>query len=277
MIHNGCHYLFLPGVPSEMLAMLRGSVLPYLAERMPRRKVIRAVSLNLFGPCEAEIDELLTGLARPDHGLSLGICARFPYVQVSLRAESESADAVDALLEPAVNKAQHLLGSYVFSEGDIPLSHVVASLFREKGLSLALAESCTGGMLGALITDVAGSSGFFLQGVVCYDNQAKLRHVGVPSEVLAQYGAVSSECAAEMAKGIRSAAGSDLGIAVTGIAGPDGGSEEKPVGTVFISLAAPDGCWTKRFAFSGSRADVRIKTSWTALDWLRRYLDGRRS
>jgi nicotinamide-nucleotide amidase len=119
---------------------------------------------------------------------------------------------------------------------------------------------------------VAGSSAYFLEGAVTYSNAAKIRQLGVEAHLLDEKGAVSSECASAMAKGVRARSGSDLGLAVTGIAGPDGGSDDKPVGTVFISLAALDGCWTKRFQFNGNREEIRTITSWTALDWLRRYL-----
>jgi len=122
------------------------------------------------------------------------------------------------------------------------------------------------------LNSIPGSSRYFLEGAVTYSNDAKCRQLGVEAALLAEKGAVSGEVASAMAKGVRQAAGSDLGLAVTGIAGPDGGTDDKPVGTVFISLAAPDGCWTKRFQFSGSRDEIRIITAWTALDWLRRYL-----
>ena len=152
------------------------------------------------------------------------------------------------------------------------MDDAVAELLRNSGLTLSLAESCSGGLIAKRITDIPGSSGYFSEGVVTYSNEAKKRLLGVSAELLDNFGAVSAECAAALAGGVRLASGSDLGLAVTGIAGPDGGSGEKPVGTVFISLAAPDGCWTERFQFSGSRADVRTLTAWTALDRLRRYL-----
>lgn len=150
--------------------------------------------------------------------------------------------------------------------------HAVADLFRERGLTLSLAESCSGGLIAKLITDIPGSSSYFLEGVITYSNEAKTRLLGVSPEILNGSGAVSTECASAMAKGIRQASGSDLGLAVTGIAGPGGGTDDKPVGTVFISLAAPDGCWTKRFQFKGGRDEIRAITAWTALDWLRCYL-----
>jgi nicotinamide-nucleotide amidase len=152
------------------------------------------------------------------------------------------------------------------------VDEAIAALFIQQRLTLALAESCTGGMIAQRITSIPGSSRYFMEGAVTYSNAAKTRHLGVDAALLAEKGAVSSEVASAMAKGVRQASGSDLGLAVTGIAGPDGGTDDKPVGTVFISLAAPDGCWTKRFQFSGSRDEIRTITAWTALDWLRRYL-----
>jgi len=272
LMHNGCFMFFLPGVPSEMVRMLGDSVITFLADRMSPKRVIRMVHLNVFGPCEAEVDELLAGIAHPEQGLHLGICVTFPWMRITLRAEAESEAVAESLLEPAVNEVQLRLQGYLFSKGDAGMDEVVAGLFRQGGLTLALAESCTGGMIAQRITAVAGSSAYFLEGAVTYSNPAKIRQLGVDPQLLEEKGAVSSECASAMAKGIRVRSGSDLGLAVTGIAGPEGGSDDKPVGTVYISLAAPDGCWTKRFQFNGNRDEVRTITAWTALDWLRRYM-----
>ena len=272
LMHNGCFLFFMPGVPSEMIVMLRESVLPFLLERVTRKRVIRSITLNVFGPSEPEVDELLLGIARPEQGLTLGICVTFPWMRVTLRAEADHADAAAELLATAARTVRERLNDYIFSSGDCSMDAAVAELFRNRDLTLALAESCTGGLIAKRITDIPGSSAYFLEGVVTYGNAAKKRLLGVPSGLLETKGAVSSECASAMAKGVRSAAGSDLGLAVTGIAGPEGSADGKPVGTVFISLAAPDGCWTKRFQFHGSRDEVRSLTAWTALDWLRRYL-----
>ena len=272
LMHNGCFMFFMPGVPAEMVVMLRDTVIPFLLERVPHKRVIRTVSLNLFGPCEAEVDELLLGIARPEQGLTLGICVTFPWMKVTLRGEADNDDAATDLLLPAVRTVRERLKEYCFSTGDISMDDTVAELFRDRGMTLSLAESCSGGLIAKRITDIAGSSRYFNEGVVTYSNNAKMRILEVQADILNSCGAVSSECASAMAKGIRQASGSDLGLAVTGVAGPDGGSEDKPVGTVFISLAAPDGCWTKRFQFNGSRDEIRTLTAWTALDWLRRYL-----
>ena len=272
LMNNGCFMFFLPGVPSEMTRMLHDSVLPFLAERVTRKRVIRTERLNVFGPCEAEVDEILSGIAQPDQGLNLGICVTFPWMRITLRAEADSDDNAAALLLPAAQLVRDRLREYVFSEGETTIDETVAGLFVQQGLTLALAESCTGGMIAQHITSLPGSSRYFLEGAVTYSNVAKNRQLGVDATLLAEKGAVSGEVASAMAKGIRDVAGSALGLAVTGIAGPDGGSADKPVGTVFISLAAPAGCWTKRFQFSGNRDEIRTITAWTALDWLRRYL-----
>ena len=272
LMNNGCFMFFLPGVPTEMLRMLRDTVLIFLADRMTPKKVIRSEMVNVFGPCEAEVDELLVGIARPDHGLHMGICVTFPWMRITLRAEAENETAANALLEPAVQKVTGLLQEYIFATGETGIDDVIAALFLKSGLTLSLAESCTGGMIAQRVTAVSGSSRYFREGAVTYSNDAKIRQLGVDENILAEKGAVSSECASAMAKGIRQRTGSDVGLSVTGIAGPDGGTDDKPVGTVYISLAAPDGCWTKRFRFNGSRDDIRTITAWTSLDWLRRYL-----
>jgi nicotinamide-nucleotide amidase len=272
LMNNGCFMFFLPGVPGEMVRMLDDTVLPFLAERVTRKRVIRMELLNVFGPCEAEVDEMLGGIAQPEQGLYLGICVSFPWMRITLRAEADSDDKAEALLAPAVRLAQERLAEYVYSTGKITIDEALAVLFMQQGMTLALAESCTGGMIAQRITSISGSSRYFLEGAVTYSNAAKTRQLGVDAALLVEKGAVSGEAASAMAKGVRQATGSDLGLAVTGIAGPDGGTGDKPVGTVFISLAAPDGCWTKRFQFSGSRDEIRTITAWTALDWLRRYL-----
>jgi len=272
LIHNGCFMFFMPGVPSEMIVMLHETVIPFIGERVTHKRVIRTACLNVFGPGEPEVDELLLGIAHPERGLSMGICVSYPWIRVTLRAEADSRDAAAELLASAVGTARERLAIYCFSEGEATLDDEVAELLRNAGLTLALAESCTGGLIAKRITDITGSSRYFQEGAVTYSNEAKTRLLGVPTDLLATFGAVSAECASAMSCGVRSASGSDLGLAVTGVAGPDGGSSEKPVGTVFISLSAPDGVRTERFQFHGSRDEIRTLTAWTALDWLRRYL-----
>lgn len=275
LIHNGCYLLFMPGVPSEMSVMLHESVIPFLAERDTKRRAIRSLELNVFGLGEPRVDELLSGIVQPGQGLQLGLCVSFPMIRVTLLAEAESEQGAGELLSRAGREVRERLGAYAFSEGGLTLQETVGSLLRQQGVTLALAESCTGGMIAQQITSCAGSSGYFLEGAVTYGNAAKSRRLGVAAQLIDEKGAVSGEVAEAMARGIRASAGSDLGLAVTGIAGPDGGTVEKPVGTVYISLATADGCRTERFLFGRGRADIRTMTTWTALDWIRRHLLGR--
>jgi len=273
-IHGGCFFFFLPGVPSEMDRMLCETVLPFLQVRVTHERVILTSFLNVFGLSEPEVDGLLAGAFSGNHIVQMSICVTFPRIRITLRADAETETAARTGLHEAVDLVRERLGDAIFSEGHETIEQTVARLFARRGLTLALAESCTGGLIAKRLTDVPGSSAFFLEGAVTYGNAAKMRLLGVPHEILEERGAVSSECAVAMAAGVRVAAGSDLGLAVTGIAGPAGGTDDKPVGTVFISLASPDGSRTKRFRFGGNREEIRTLTAWMALDWLRRYLTG---
>lgn len=272
--HNGCRMFFLPGVPAEMAPMLAGSVIPPIEEKMPRRRVIRSAHFNIFGPCEAEVDQLLAEVARPESGLRLGICVSYPTMRVTLQAESDRDETCRDMLDAAGRELLERVGEYVYSTGTESMEEAVGKLLHRRGMTLSLAESCTGGMISAAVTAVPGSSAWFLEGALTYGNNAKMRRLGVDAGLLVEYGAVSEQVALAMAGGIRSGAGSDIGLAVTGIAGPDGGTDEKPVGTVFIALAHGGGCEARRFAFSGSRSEIRTMTMWSALDWLRRHLAG---
>jgi nicotinamide-nucleotide amidase len=268
--HNGHLFFFLPGVPSEMARMLDDTVIPYLLERRKQRVFTKTRVLKLFGPSEAEVDGLLKGLGGGE--VTVAFCVNFPEILVKFRAEGENEQYLDEILAGACEAARERLKGFVFAEGDDTMDTVVARLFRETGQTLALAESCTGGLVAARITDLPGSSAYFLEGAVTYSNGAKIRQLLVPAPLLDEKGAVSSEVAMAMAKGMRQAAGSDIALAVTGIAGPDGGTAEKPVGTVFICLATRAGCRTKGYRFSGSRGEIRTITAFMAMDWLRRHL-----
>ncbi|QXE86131.1 competence/damage-inducible protein A [Geomonas nitrogeniifigens] len=257
---------FLPGVPYEMERMLAETVLPELQRRLP--PPWRRITLKVFGIPEAAISERLEGAIPAGAPLQLAYCVKYPEIHVILRAAT--ADA--AQLEEAAAEVRKRLSRYLFAENDETMDQVLARLFRESGLTLALAESCTGGMIAARITALAGSSAYFLEGNVTYSNAAKSRMLRVPPELIERHGAVSEEVARAMAEGAREAAGSDLALSVTGIAGPDGGTPEKPVGTVYIALADAETCRVERCNFQGDRTRVRSITCFTALNWLRQYL-----
>jgi nicotinamide-nucleotide amidase len=268
---NGRYLIFLPGVPSEMIRMLADTVLPFIQERLRQKVTIRTKVFTLFGISEAEIDQIIRDVPDTDIGLSVAFRVRFPTIDVKLRGEGDGESAVAAILEKASAVIRERLGDYIVAEDGATLDEEVARLFREAGLTVSLAESCTGGLIAKQLTDVAGSSTYFLQGAVVYSNAAKTRMLKVSAKLIDEKGAVSAEVATTMARGARKDAGSDIALAVTGVAGP-GATEEKPAGTVFIALADGKGCMVKEYHFSGDRRKVRKLTAFTALDWLRRYL-----
>lgn len=228
--------------------------------------------LKVSGLSEAEVDTLLVGVTAPGSGVAVACWADFPEVHVRLCAEGDDDRAVEEALESACDLVRQRLRDQVYGEDDDTIDSVVAELFRGKRVTLSLAESCTGGLVAKRITDVAGSSDYFLEGAITYADAAKVRVLGVSPRLLAEKGAVSPETAMAMAEGMRRNSGSDLALAVTGIAGPDGGSAEKPVGTVFLALATAAGCQAKGYRFSGSRDEIRTITAFMAMDWLRRQL-----
>lgn len=270
LTHKGRSLFFLPGVPAEMTRMLDESIIPYLEERTKPRPVVMTRVLKVFGLSEAEVGAIIDGMTTSFPGIATAYCVNYPEILVKFRGEGDKA-VYDDLAE-IVTLAGRKLQGYVFAEDNETMDSVVASLFRATGATLSLAESCTGGMIAARITELPGSSAFFLEGTVAYSNAAKMQTLHVTNSLLEEHGAVSSEAAMAMARGVRSNSGSDIALAVTGIAGPEGGTPEKPVGTVFIALADKFGCWSKRYLFHGDRASIRLVTAFTALDWLRRHL-----
>ena len=255
-----------------MARMLGETVIPRLVEQSTERRVILTRVFKVFGPSEAEVDALLTGVAEPGSAVTLAFRVVFPEILVKLRAEGGDKRQVAAALDNACRKAREKLNGHIFAEDGETIDSMVADLLRAKGVTLSLAESCTGGLVAKRITDISGSSAYFLEGAVTYADAAKTRVLGIPSELLEEKGAVSAEVARAMAEGMRRRSGSDLALAVTGIAGPGGGSEEKPVGTVFIALADRAGCQAERYRFFGNSEEIRTITAFTALDRLRRHL-----
>ena len=253
----------VPGVPSEMRAL----VTTLFDEVFAGGVAVPTLRLKLCGPPESEVGGLLADLMERDSGAAdIGITVKHAVITVSVRGDdAEAVAAVHAT-------ARERLGHHVFGEGDVTLAgHVVAGL-AAAGLTLTTAESCTGGLLAGALTDVPGSSEVFREGAVTYSNEAKRRLLGVPAAVLDREGAVSEACARAMAEGQRRRAGADLALAVTGIAGPAGGSADKPVGTVWFALAAADGTVVRHVGWSGTRDEIRGRAVNVALDLARRHL-----
>jgi nicotinamide-nucleotide amidase len=265
------HTASLPGVPGEMRRMVDESLLPWLAARAPRVRFASRV-LSTFGLPESQLDEALTGLVDPAEA-RLAFRAAFPRIQARITVSGAPDEDLESRLDRLERDARARLGSNLYAVGDVGMEEVVGRLLTERRLTLGVAESCTGGLIGHRLTDVPGSSAYLRLGVVAYANEAKRALLGVREETLARHGAVSTEVAEQMAEGVRLLAGAEIGLATTGIAGPDGGTADKPVGTVCIGLAWSDGVWSRRYQLGArDREWVKGMTAQVALDRLRRWL-----
>jgi nicotinamide-nucleotide amidase len=267
--------LLLPGPPRELRPMLTELAASTLRDRTSGRSLRRRV-VRIAGRIESHVDEALQPLyrawEREAPPVAATILAAFGSIELHLSARAETADAASAVLDAAVAQAVGVLGRDVYSTDGRPLEAVVGDLLVEGGLQIAIAESCTGGLVSSRITDVPGSSRYFRQAVVAYANEAKTELLGVPVDLLRAHGAVSEPVALAMADGIRARAGADLAIGVTGIAGPDGGSPEKPVGMVVIAVVTATARRVQVFRFWGEREQVKFQAAQSALDMARRLL-----
>lgn len=262
---------FFAGVPVEFRHLCERHLLPFVASQARTSRV--TTTLRCVGLPEAKADELLSPLAARS-GATLGLRAVFPETWASLTVEMPSEDEARRKLVPLGEEARRLLGSACYSTDGSSLAQVVGHRLLARGETLATAESCTGGLVGGACTEVAGSSGWYVGGVVAYANEVKESALGVPSSLLAAHGAVSAEVACAMATGARERLGSTWAVSVTGIAGPGGGSIEKPVGTVWFALAGPSGVTpTLLRASRPDRASIRSQSVSFALDLLRRALE----
>jgi competence/damage-inducible protein CinA-like protein len=270
--HGLRHLIVLPGVPREMKPMIEEHVLPWIAQARGTNEVYQSHVFQTFGISESALDEMVAGCVAPEEG-RLAFRAAFPQISVRLTVHGTPAE-VPARLQELAARFRERLGEYLYGEGDTTMEAVVGALLTERGLSLGLAESCTGGLIGHRVTNVSGSSTYFKGGVIAYSNELKQQSLGVRAETLQVHGAVSEGTAVEMATGVRRALGCDLGLAVTGIAGPDGGTPDKPVGTVCFALASAETVYARRYQLWGSRDWVKLLASQVALDWVRRFLLG---
>jgi nicotinamide-nucleotide amidase len=265
---------FLPGVPQQTRHLMDTYVLPEILSRYALRPVARHRVLKIYGLSEPEISERLKPIPRKEPDLLVGFYPHYPETHITLSMKGRDLQTVTREVERIEEEIRTILDQYIFGSDDDTLSGVVGGLLKEKGLSLSVAESCTGGLIANLVTNVPGSSSYFKGGLVTYSNEAKIDILQVPSQVLADHGAVSDSTVRMMAEGVRSALKSDLGLAVTGIAGPGGGSVEKPVGTVHIGLASASGTVAQKYRFRGKRTQIKLNTAMMALDWVRRFVRG---
>ncbi len=268
----------IPGVPAEARRMLPEGVIPLLRKAFPEAALqVETSTFKLFGIPEAAVDAAMADADLAGLGVGIGFYPNFPENHIVLTARTASAAEAGEKLRAAGALVEARLGKHIFARGDETLERIVADLLTERHLTLAVAESCTGGLITDRLTDVPGSSAFLEQGVVTYSNAAKIALLGVDEAVIREHGAVSAETARLMAEGVRRLAATDLGLAVTGIAGPSGGTEAKPVGTVHIALADGGTTLCRHYALRWERRRNKVAASQAALLMLRRHLMGEES
>jgi nicotinamide-nucleotide amidase len=258
---------FMPGVPFEMKAMFESFVEPFITPLLSDRQY--QVLLRTFGLPESEVNDRLAGI-EAEFGVIIGYRATMPEIEVKVLARFATVEGAQAIAERAALAVRERLGEEViFGEGKARYPEAVCRLLEAKGQTLALAESCTGGLVSELLTAHSGASAVFRGGAVTYANDAKIALLGVAPELLARHGAVSAEVARAMADGAREAFAADIALALTGIAGPNGGSAEKPVGLVHFAVATANGISDRRVVFPGNREQVRRRAAFAGLALVR--------
>jgi nicotinamide-nucleotide amidase len=265
---------FVPGVPREMEHIFRESILPAIAPLAERRT--HQVHIRTFGMTESGVSQAVRHLEQEHEGLTLGYRAHFPEIEVKVHVRAETAREATERAEAIASEVRRILGDAVFGGKEDSFAEVVGAALRDKGKTLAVAESCTGGQVGEMLTRIPGASDYLLLDAVVYANSAKEAVLGVSTDLLRAHGAVSSEAAAAMAEGALRVAGADIAVSITGIAGPGGGSEDKPVGTVWFGLARRgQPTVTKHRKLPWGRDRVQTLSAYVALELVRRAVLGR--
>lgn len=265
----GQNLIWLSGVPQEMIAMFNETVLPWISAQRGQENQIFSQSFKIYGLTESKLDELVKPI---ELGTDAKLSFRAHYPDLTLRLMVSGGKEQETGFQARCEQIRAILGPHIYAEGDLTMEEKVGQLLLAKEQTLALVESCTGGLISHRITRVAGSSAYYYGGATTYSNDAKVRFLGVKLETLEKYGAVSEQTALEMSHGIRERTGASIGLSVTGVAGPTGGSPEKPVGTVWISTAHGNSHEARRFQFHGERERIILGAAQTALNWLRRSL-----
>ncbi|WP_288480780.1 competence/damage-inducible protein A [uncultured Clostridium sp.] len=259
--------IVLPGPPSEMKRMFNESVRPYL-EKLTGYTIVSEV-VRIHGVGESKVEELVQDLIDNGKNPTVAPYAKEGEVTLRVTAKAKTKEEGEKLIDPVLTEIKNRLGDSIYNIGEEGLNLTVAKLLVDKKLTIGTSESCTGGLLGAGLIDYPGISSSFLEGAITYSNEAKIKTLGVKKETLEKFGAVSEETAREMAEGIRKRCGADIGVSTTGIAGPDGGTDDKPVGLVYIGLSIGDKTIVTRNVFNGDRNSVRRRACLKAFDMIR--------
>lgn len=267
-------FALLPGPPHEMKVMYKEKLEPRLREWLGETgRVMISRTVKVMGLGESQVESLIADVMADPEGCSLALLAVGGEVHIRVTRDATGVVEAEGVINSVLRRIRTVLGDNIYGEEEETLAGLVIRLLSRQGYTVALAESCTGGLVGKMLTDIPGSSTSFWGGVISYSNEAKTRILGVGGETLKGYGAVSPETAKEMARGIRKLAGSTYGMSLTGIAGPEGGSPEKPVGLVYMGMATVDGEQALELRLLGDRSGIRTLAAKSALDWLRRTLE----
>jgi nicotinamide-nucleotide amidase len=269
--HDGRALVLLPGPPREMRPMYETYIAPRLAAKAGDVRVVRRV-LRVAGLGESAVDERIAPVYTQYENPQTTILFNRSEIEIHLTAQAKTERDAELLLDGLAGQIEERLGNAVFAFRGEKMEEVIGLRLAVNGFTLAVAESCTGGLICERLTEVPGSSAYLMEGVVTYSNDAKVRLLGVPADLIGEYGAVSPQVAEAMAEGVRERAGTDFGLSVTGIAGPSGGSEDKPVGLVYVALADDAHTEHRKLLLPGDRQLIRWRASQAALDLLRRRL-----
>lgn len=262
----------LPGVPLEMKHLMKDKIIPFLQKRFPDIQKKQSRIIRISGLGESTVNDKIKDFIYKNKHLNTGIYASPEDIQIQLNAVGKTSQEATTILDEATEQLKDILGDYIFGFNQQSLEEIIGIMLKKQGLSLAVAESCTGGMLGETITSVPGSSDYFKGGIISYDGEIKEKLLGVPHETIIKYGQVSEEVARAMAEGVREKCSSDIGIGITGIAGPDGGSKDKPVGLVYIALSDIRQIVVQKHHLRKDRHTIRLRSVRKALNMLRMHL-----
>jgi len=271
----GRRLIALPGVPKEMKGVFEEEIAPYLEATIGRQAVVVRCRLRTSGITESALYEKIRRAIPEGEGIHLAFLPSYYGVDLRLEVSGKEKSEAEKILEEKLSKIKPLIGIHLYAEDNTSMEELIGQLLKESKKKLAVAESCTGGLVAKRITDVPGSSAYFERGLVTYANEAKHELLGVPKKLFQTAGAVSPKVAERMAQGVRKLAKVDLGLGITGIAGPDGGSTEKPVGLTYIGMADKKKVWVEKFILSSDREINRIRASQAALNMVRLYFLGK--
>lgn len=263
--------LSLPGPPKEMRKMLL-SIEPHLKDKYGGKEFRQLKIIRTCGVYESWINDKIKGILNQRDGIDIGLVPTEFGIDIRILGSGQKEEDVVNSMVLAEESIRIKLGDYIYGTGEETLEGVIGRLLRDKGIKISVAESCTGGFISNRITNIPGSSNYFERGVVCYSNKSKVEILNIPQKLIEEYGGVSKEAAVAMAEGIRSLSKTDLGLSVTGIAGPTGGLHGKPIGLVYMALATPTGTKYREYRFISDREGIKIQSSQMALDMVRMYL-----